>query len=191
MPAWGDASVVEAGPQDLLFPGLINLHDHPFFDVLEPWLPPASDAIPAQGKAGSDPYANRYQWGATGSATVSPEHQRLVTNPADVLNDGLGLGLFDEVDKYAQAAALLGGETAILGGNGSLVRGIDHDAFDTRIAPSYTAPIASLDGAALSNLRSGMINGQYDAWMVHLAEGVRDADRRPGDQFSSAASSRR
>ena len=29
--------------------------------------------------------------------------------------------------------------------------------------------------------------GRYDAWMVHLAEGVRDADRRPGDPFSSRA----
>jgi predicted amidohydrolase YtcJ len=49
----GDASVVEAGPRDLLFPGLINLHDHPFFDFLEPWLPPSSHALPAQGKTGA------------------------------------------------------------------------------------------------------------------------------------------
>src|SRR6266540_7186645 len=27
--AVGEASVVRAGPQDLLFPGLINLHNHP------------------------------------------------------------------------------------------------------------------------------------------------------------------
>src|SRR5262245_13135200 len=48
----GDASVIDAGPQELLFPGLINLHDHPFFDVLPTWLPPSSHALPTLGKAG-------------------------------------------------------------------------------------------------------------------------------------------
>src|SRR5690348_15633616 len=31
-----DARVVDAGPNDLLFPGLINPHDHPAFDALDP-----------------------------------------------------------------------------------------------------------------------------------------------------------
>jgi hypothetical protein len=66
----GNATVVKAGPLDLLFPGLINLHDHPSFDVLPVWLPPSSDAQLAVGKAGTDPYANRYQWGADGSPTA-------------------------------------------------------------------------------------------------------------------------
>jgi cytosine/adenosine deaminase-related metal-dependent hydrolase len=183
----GDASVVEAGPQDLLFPGLINLHDHPSFDFLEPWLPPSSDAIPAQGKAGTDPYANRYQWGAAGSPTASPEEQRLIGNPAGILNDSLGLGLSPEVDKYAEVGALLGGETADVGVSGALVHSVDHGAFGGRVAPSYSGPIAALDGTALSDLRGAMVSGQVDAWMLHLAEGVRDGDRRPGDTFSSRA----
>jgi hypothetical protein len=32
-----------------------------------------------------------------------------------------------------------------------------------------------------------MVNGQVDAWMVHLAEGVRDGQRRVGDAVSSRA----
>jgi hypothetical protein len=180
----GAASVIEAGPQDLLFPGLINLHDHPSFDVLEPWLPPSSDALPAQGKAGTDPYANRYQWGAAGSATDSPEKRRLIDNPAGILNDPRGLGLSAEVDKYAEVGALLGGETADIGVSGALVRAVDGGAFGGRVAPSYTGPIAALDSAAV---RSAMVNGQVDAWPLHLAEGVRDGDRRPGDTVSSQA----
>ena len=62
----GDASVVRAGPQDLLFPGLINLHSHPRENHLHAWPAPSSHALPAQGKAGTDPYANRYQWGGDG-----------------------------------------------------------------------------------------------------------------------------
>jgi hypothetical protein len=51
----GDASVVEAGPQDLVFPGLINLHSHPRENNLHVWPAPSAHAIPAQGKAGADP----------------------------------------------------------------------------------------------------------------------------------------
>jgi cytosine/adenosine deaminase-related metal-dependent hydrolase len=192
--AVGDASVIEAGPQDLVFPGLINLHDHPREDILEAWLPPSSHAIPAQGKAGTDAYANRYQWGGGGSSVTSPaELSRLVSNPADVLADPIGLGLEGEVVKYAEVAALLGGETATQGAprnpesDGVLIRNVDNDAFDTRIAPPRVGSIDLFGGSELTNLLAGMVNGRYDAWMVHLAEGVRDGDRRPGDPVSSRA----
>jgi cytosine/adenosine deaminase-related metal-dependent hydrolase len=183
----GNASVVRAGPFDLLFPGLINLHDHPSFDVLPVWLPPASDAQPAVGKAGTDPYANRYQWGADGSATASPEEERMIANPENVLTSPPGLGLSAEVDKYAEAGALLGGETTLQNSAGELVHGVEQNGLTTRIAPAYVGPISSLDGAALSTLQTGMAQGAYDAWIVHLAEGVRDRDRRPGDPVSSRA----
>jgi cytosine/adenosine deaminase-related metal-dependent hydrolase len=183
----GDASVVEAGPFDLLFPGLVNLHDHPSFDFLPPWLPPSSDAQPAVGKAGTDPYANRYQWGADGSPTAPPEERRLIDNPESVLDSSTGLGLSAEVDKYAEAGALLGGETTLENSGGELVHGVEQNGLTSRIAPAYVGPISSLDGTALSSLQSGMAAGSYDAWFVHLAEGVRDGDRRPGDPFSSRA----
>jgi 5-methylthioadenosine/S-adenosylhomocysteine deaminase len=189
----GDATVVSAGPQDLLFPGLLNLHSHPANNLLHAWLPPLSHAILAQGKSGNDPYANRYQWGAVGSATAPPELRRLVTNPRNVLGTSLGLGLQGEMVKYAEVAALLGGETSIQGADrdpesdGVLVRNVDNDALNTRIAPATVSPIGSVGGAELAKLLDGARSGRYDAWMVHLAEGVRDADRRPGDGLSSRA----
>ena len=185
----GGASVVDAGPQELLFPGLIDLHDHPSFDVLPTWLPPSSDAQPASGKAGTDPYDNRYEWGATGSPTASPEELRLIANPSTVLNDSFGLGLSREVNRYAQTAALLGGETTLEDGDGDVVRGVEHSGFPgpSRIAPSYVLPIASLGGSDLTSLLAAMQGGQVDAWILHLGEGVRDGDRRPGDTVSSRA----
>ena len=189
----GGASVIEAGADDLLFPGLINLHDHPLENFLHSWPPPSAHAIPDEGKAGTDPYANRYQWGGGSSTSSPPELARLVSNPATVLVESIGLGLGGEVVKYAEAAALLGGETAIQGAprnpetDGILARNIDSDAFDTRIAPPRVQAIALFDGPELDELQAGMMDGRYDAWMVHLAEGVRDADRRPGDTVSSRA----
>jgi hypothetical protein len=45
--------------------------------------------------------------------------------------------------------------------------------------------ISGFTGQGLDAFRSAIAAGSYDAWMVHLAEGVRDADRRPGDPVSS------
>src|SRR5581483_4468298 len=189
----GHPSVIEASSHDLVFPGLINLHDHPDFDFVAAWAPPSSDAIPTEGKAGTDPYANRYQWGAVGSETVSPEEKRLIGYPASLLTDGFsgdgfGLGLSGEIVKYAEVAALLGGETAVQGAHKNaaadhiLVRNIDNNAFDTRVAKPRVGPIATFDP---TSLLADMKAGKVDAWMVHLAEGVRDGDRRPGDPDSS------
>ena len=191
--AVGDASVVRAGPQDLLFPGLINLHGHPRENYLHAWPAPSSHALPAQGKAGTDPYANRYQWGGGGSPTAPPELARLVSNPADVLAEDLGLGLGGEIVKYAEVASLLGGETAIQGAapnpesDGVLIRNVDNDVFDERIAEPRVGPIAAFGGAGLASLLARMASGEVDAWLLHLAEGVRDDDRRPGDPLSSRA----
>lgn len=189
----GEASVVRAGPQDLLFPGLINLHSHPRENMLHAWPAPSSHSLLAQGKAGIDPYANRYQWGAAGSPTAPPELDRLVGNAANVLAEDLGLGMGGEVVKYAETAALLGGETAIQGAapnpesDGVLIRNVDNDVFNERIAEPRVGPIASVGGAALASLLARMHAGEVDAWLVHLAEGVCDADRRLGDPVSSRA----
>ena len=183
------AKVITVGPRSLLFPGLINLHDHPNFGVLPPWPTPSSHEIPTAGKPGPAPYANRYQWN-----TNSPdEYDRLVRNPSSALNPSSGLGLGGELVKYTEVGAVLGGETAIQGAganpesDASLVRNIDTGAFDARIAPPRVGPIETFTGPPADSLRDGMRAGLYDAWMVHLAEGVRDSDRRPGDSVSSRA----
>jgi hypothetical protein len=118
---------------------------------------------------------------------------RLVSNPADVLAEDVGLGLRGEIVEYAEVAALLGGETSIQGAapnpesDGVLIRNVDNDVFDERIAEPLVGPIGSFGGAALASLLARMANGEVDAWLLHLAEGVRDGDRRPGDPVSSRA----
>lgn len=187
----GNPSIIEADPGDLLFPGLINLHDHPSEDFLYLVLPPSSDAIASQGKSGTDPYANRYQW--RNPATMPPEFARLLTNPVGVLVAPSGLGLETEVLLYAQIGALLGGETATQGApvnpasDNAIIRSIDNDAFNSRIGPPWVDAIGDFIDPELAKFVSALEAGAYDAWMIHLAEGVRDQDRRPGDTFSSRA----
>src|SRR5215208_2470842 len=119
---------IKRGSRSLLFPGLINLHDHPNFGVLPPVPPPSSHALHAVGKLGTDPYDQRYEWNGAGG-TGPDEFVRLIENPQSEVGD---LGLAGEGVKYAEVGAMLGGETAIQGGAADpesdqvLVRNVDH-----------------------------------------------------------------
>jgi 5-methylthioadenosine/S-adenosylhomocysteine deaminase len=180
---------VSAGPNAYLFPGLINLHDHPSFAALHAWPAPASHAIPAEGKLGTDRYDNRYEW----NTNPPDEHVRLIENPQRVLTEPTALDLGSEAVKYSEVEGLLGGETSTQGASGDpasdavLARNVESDVFNTRIARPRVPPIATFTGAPLSDFVARLNAGDYDAWMIHLAEGVRDADRRPGDSVSSRA----
>src|SRR5262249_36853545 len=55
----GDAVSIDLGTRALIFPGLINLHNHPTFDPVEVWPPPSSHVQPALGRPlGTEPYAD-------------------------------------------------------------------------------------------------------------------------------------
>lgn len=114
----GDAVQVDIGSQALVFPGLINLHNHLTYDMLELWPAPSSHLEPGVGRPlGTEPYANRYQWnGMMTWSARSPEFRRLVDTPQTLLNSPIGLNLYPEVGKYAEVKAMLGGETALQGG---------------------------------------------------------------------------
>ena len=189
----GDAAVIDLGPSAEIFPGLINLHDHPAFDVLELWPTPSSHVQPTLGRPlGTEPYANRYQWNMVG-ITSPPEYRRLVDNPQNLLNSTIGLNLYPEAGKYAEVKAILGGETAFQGApidprvDNILIRNVDDVNFGRDKIESRVQSIDTLTGTELSDLLDRMHNGKVDAWIVHLAEGARDGQRRPGDPFSSRA----
>src|SRR5215831_14220707 len=114
----GDAIQIDLGSKGLVFPGLINLHNHPTYDMLELWPSPSSHVEPSLGRPlGTEPYANRYQWnGMMAGSTQPPEFRRLVDTPQSLLNSPIGLNLYPEVGKYAEVKAILGGETAFQGG---------------------------------------------------------------------------
>ena len=191
--AIGNPSVIELGREDLVFPGLINLHNHLRFNHLHTWPPPSAHSIPLEGKAGTDPYANRYQWGGGGNpfGYQPPEYRRLVRNPADILGKNWGLDLAGEIQKYAEVAALLGGETTTQGGDENnkearriLVRNVEY-GFGGRIEDLVVPRIDEFGHSAAETLLANTESGLVDAWLVHLAEGVPDGHRRPLDSFSS------
>jgi 5-methylthioadenosine/S-adenosylhomocysteine deaminase len=179
---------VPLGPHAYIYPGLINLHDHPFYDVLPLWQPPSSHQQPAAGRTqGTEPYGNRYQW----SAGASLEQARLVANPSSMLTTSQGLGRLAEVIKFGKARMILGGTTTTQGGGSSaaydsiLARNVETMHFGRQRIFSRVGAIASIPDDEETLVKNGLKAGLVEAWLVHLAEGVRDADRRPGDTVSS------
>src|SRR5207244_1692039 len=179
--AVNSAVVIDLGSTGLILPGLINLHNHPTYDTVEPWPTPSSHVQAALGRPlGTEPYANRYQWN-TAVGNSPPEFLRLVANPQSLLNSPMGLNLYPEVGKYGEVQAMLGGETATQGGpldprvDNILIRNIDDINFGRSKIQSRVQSIDSLSGTDLTNLITSMQNGQIDAWLIHLAEGVRDS----------------
>jgi 5-methylthioadenosine/S-adenosylhomocysteine deaminase len=116
---------------------------------------------------------------------AAPEFRRLVDTPQTLLNSSIGLNLFDEIGKYAEVRAMVGGETTVEEGPQFLLRNPDNTNFGRHRIESFVPAISSLSASDSSALLSRMQTGQVDAWIVHLAEGVRDGQRRPGDTFSS------
>jgi len=185
-----DAVRPQIGQGTLIYPGLINLHDHPLNAALPLWQTPASHAQSASGRPlGTEPYANRYQW----SVDSPPELRRLVASARTVLTDPLALNLAAEVVKYGEARMILGGTTATQGASPDpaydtlLARNVDNQNFGRDRIDNYVPAIASLTGPPLFDVVNRMQSGQLEAWIIHLAEGVRDGDRRPGDVVSSRA----
>jgi 5-methylthioadenosine/S-adenosylhomocysteine deaminase len=183
---------VPLGARAHIYPGLINLHDHPFYDVLPMWQPPSSNQQPALGRpAGIEPYANRYQWNSGPARPI--EAARLITNPTTVLEDGALLDRSVDVAKFGKARMILGGTTTTQGGGSDprydslLARNAESPNFGRQRIFSRVGAIGQLGDGDAALVAGGMSAGLVDAWIVHLAEGVRDADRRPGDSFSSRA----
>jgi 5-methylthioadenosine/S-adenosylhomocysteine deaminase len=189
----GSAVQVDLGSRALIFPGLINLHNHPTYNMLELWPAPSSHVQANLGRPlGTEPYANRYQWnGMMAWSALPPEFRRLVVTPQTLLISGLNL--YPEIGKYSEIKAMLGGQTAVEGGPSDpttddiLIRNVGSLNFGRDRIDSRVLSIDGLTGNALASLLARMQNGEIDAWIVHLAEGVRDSQRRVGDTFSSRA----
>jgi len=185
-----DAALLHLGPSALIFPGLINLHNHPTFNMLRLWPAPSANVQVQFGRPlGTEPYANRYQW--NGTFASSQAYRRLVQSPRQILTATEGLGLEVELVKYAEVMALVGGETSTEGAlpnaatDGLLARNVESANFGRQRIQARVPSIGSFDGQPLADLMAQMRSSQVDAWIVHLAEGVRDTDRRSGDTFSS------
>jgi 5-methylthioadenosine/S-adenosylhomocysteine deaminase len=153
----------------IIFPGLVDLHNHVPFNVFPYW------------EVGKNKFANRYEWRFN-----SPYHQKHVKTPYDQMDD-----LFCSMNAYGELRALIGGTTTI-GNSGyssclkRLVRNLDDPSQLEGNRIQYQVDIVNHDtgnpsktskiNEDLDSARARLVSGRLDAFFIHLAEGrVNDA----------------
>ena len=152
---------------DIVFPGFVDLHNHPFYAIFPRWKAPRV-------------FANRYEWRgdpAYLTAIQQPEGKLVTTD-------------FCNIDAYVELKALMGGTTSILGVFhpadtpviqpciGGLVRNLDWaSGFH---GPLGAERIGNVLGVRPNDLRlseeaiAQFKQGKLDLIAVHLAEGQRN-----------------
>jgi cytosine/adenosine deaminase-related metal-dependent hydrolase len=141
-----------------MFPGLIELHNHLPYNVLQLW------AVPKQ-------YVNRNQWSGT------KDYARLVTGPMRVL--GSSAELMPAVVRYVETKALLGGVTttqgiALFSNNGArryyrgLVRNVESTAESE--LPEALTRIADVDASDAASFLARL--KKASCLLLHLSEGT-------------------
>lgn len=151
------ATAVDTG--GVVYPGLIDLHNHVAYNCLPLWI--ASDH-PA-------PWRSRDQW------PNDPGYKPDVSLPANALCQADGKAVL----KYVEAKALVGGVTAIQGSakvarpvEGSMIRHVEFETFGSG-RPTVNQSVRAFAEAAQYDAAKRDL-GEGHAFLYHLAEGTSD-----------------
>jgi len=160
-----DAVIIQV--DGIVFPGLIDLHNHLTWNVLPRWRLPA-------------PVANRYEWQAM------PEYAASLSRPqAALMTKGAGC----DMERYAEIKALLGGATSLVGSYGptpaephrnDCVKGLARnlDVFSGLYSDQVNAePLRNeifpleVSWEQAKTIRDGLGSGDLKAAIFHVGEG--------------------
>lgn len=159
----GFNGVAVTATSGVIYPGLVDLHNHLAYNILPLWKPPRR-------------FDNRLQWQAT------REYRRDVGEVMSVLNNS-GQNIIKAIVRYVEVKLMLGGVTSGQGmksrfGGNQFYRGLVRN-FEAPGEPGLSAAgsrIPDLETAAdITALRKSLDNGR--PFFFHLAEGL-DPDAR-------------
>src|SRR5512132_2707979 len=140
----------------VIYPGLIDLHNHLAYNHRPLWAPPGR----------TEPFTSREQW------------PRLAAYATDIRQSTLALTQVASkaLLKFVEVKAVVGGVTAIQGSavlsrpyEGWLVRNVEYETFATGKRSVFQS-VRRLAGDAFDSARDHMTAG--DAFIYHLAEGT-------------------
>jgi len=155
---------------DLIFPGFIDLHNHPGFNVFPRWTP-------------AQKFPNRYAWRSLDAYRAALENRQHALTA--------GGANFCDIDEYVEVKALIGGATSMIGFSGreparvlpdcikGLVRNLDvftgfygTDQGHERIVNSIGVLPLDMDSNAAARIARGLADGSIDLLAIHVAEGL-------------------
>lgn len=142
----------------VILPGLLDLHNHPDYNVFAAWEPPQL-------------FQNRCEW------RDSPIYEQLVSGPQSKLRQTVRAGT---QLRYAEARSLVGGVTAFQGtsqdskfSSEPLVRNVDQPIFGQHRARSMIDLKGDVPSAKVRGILDDIASGAVDTFYLHLCEGVR------------------
>jgi cytosine/adenosine deaminase-related metal-dependent hydrolase len=168
------SGVLALETSDFIFPGFIDLHDHPSFNIFPRWTPPHK-------------FPNRYAW-----RNWNVYKHELEDRFAAVSAGG---DSFCDIDEYVEIKALIGGTTSMIGfgGHGAakplpdcikgLVRNLDvytgfygPDQGHERIVNSIGITGIDMTAQEAEHVRQQITAGELDLLAIHIAEGLPTDD---------------
>ena len=160
-----DARRVRTG--GVIYPGMIDLHNHLAYNHRPLWAPPGRTA----------PFTSRDQWPRL------PAYATDVRQPTLALTQVASKALL----KFVEVKAVVGGVTAVQGSavlsrpfEGFLVRNVEYETFATGERSVFQS-VRRLAGEAFESARDHMVAG--DAFIYHLAEGTSQTLLREYDEL--------
>jgi 5-methylthioadenosine/S-adenosylhomocysteine deaminase len=154
-PGFERARHVETG--GVVYPGLIDLHNHIAYNCLGLWIAPDR----------AEPWTARDQW------PQDPDYRPSITLPVNALCAANGKAVL----KYVETKAVIGGVTAIQGSSkvgrpfeGWMVRNVEYETFRSGVRRVRQAVFSLKDEDEFRKLRRQLDAG--DAFVYHLSEGT-------------------
>jgi 5-methylthioadenosine/S-adenosylhomocysteine deaminase len=154
----GSVNRVETGA--VVYPGLIDLHNHIAYNCLPLWIAPGRSA----------PWTARDQW------PKDPDYLPAISLPVNALCQANGKAVL----KYVETKAVVGGVTAIQGSSkmgrpfeGWMVRNIEYETFGTGRVGVRQAVFALQGEKEYARTRADLEAGE--AFILHVAEGTDPA----------------
>lgn len=167
MMGYAGATIVETA--GMIYPGLLDTHNHPAYNWLPPWTPPRL-------------YGNHSQWqGATAYSTfVTPYRDNSGAHEC-------------AMTKYGEVRSLLAGTTSLQGApnrtcvKGTIVRNLEYatDFMGVDHHQTNVLGISTVSTTAATTLRANMDSGALTAYILHLAEGVDETARMEYDLLTA------
>jgi len=156
------ARVIDTG--GVIYPGLIDLHNHLAYNVLPLWIPPRR-------------FDNRGQW------LRRADYRRAVSEPMEVIAKRSGENAIKAVIRYIEVKLLVGGVTcgqgmrSIFGGN-QLYQGLvrNFEAPDDAALPRAETRVPDLRQDQVETMRADLATGA--PYFFHLSEGIDTIARR-------------
>jgi cytosine/adenosine deaminase-related metal-dependent hydrolase len=154
----------------VVYPGMIDLHNHIAYNCLALWIAPGR----------SEPWTARDQW------PKDPDYLPSITLPVNALCAANGKAVL----KYVETKAVVGGVTAIQGSSkvgrpfeGWMVRNVEYETFRTGVVRVHQAVFSLKEEKDFRKVARQLSAG--DAFIYHLSEGTDPALRAEYEAMGS------